>query len=171
MLAINDHIIYESNGICKVVDIKTMKLGRLDEHTYFIIKQINNYASTFYLPVDYDTSTVNLRNIHTQDEILSLIDSMPDCEPIWVDNERERGKLFLSRIESNDCKEIIKVAKSIYLEKTKEKHRRANQYDYKIMGMAEKKLYEEIAFVLGIDCNHVIRFIENRLGDVAGYCN
>ena len=166
MLNINDHIIYGSNGVCKVVDIKTMKLGKLDENTYFIIKQIHDAASTFYLPVDYDPATINLRPVHTKSEIISLIDAMPDCGIVWIDNERERGKTFLARIESNDCFEMIKIIKSIYIEKTKEKHKRVNQYDYKIMNLGEKKLYDEMAFVLEIDCAEVVKFIKNRLSQI-----
>ncbi|HWQ10829.1 MAG TPA: CarD family transcriptional regulator [Holophaga sp.] len=165
MFNINDHVFYSSVGVCRISDIRAMKLGGAEEQKCYVLKLFKDPNSTIFVPTDNVELLRNMRAIMTKDEIEALIQDMPSEDTIWINNERERGTTFFEKARSCDSRELVKLVKTLYLERVnkKEKGKNLSTTDSRIMAIAEKLLYEEFAFVLNIDPKDVIPFIRERV--------
>ena len=161
MFAINDCVFYCNTGVCRIVDVKSQKVGGSEAKECYVLKPIFNSSSIIYVPIDHDELLNNMRPVMTKDEIHRLIQDVPGEESVWIDNERERGKDYLTRLRSCSSRELMKLIKVLYEEKLRKKGigKCLSSTDTKIMVTAEKLLYEEFAFVLGIDTKAVVPYI------------
>jgi CarD family transcriptional regulator len=165
MLKNNDFVFYNTTGVCKILDTRVVKFGGQEAQECYVLMPVTDPKSTIYVPTASEELLSDMRPVLSKEEIKNLIQSMPNEEDIWICDERERSKEYLAKIRSCDCHELVRIIKTLCLEKTRKKEngKTLNTTDTKIMTMAEKLLYEEFAFVLGISPKEVIPYIQERI--------
>jgi len=166
MFKVNDYVIYSSIGVCKIVDIRKEKDINSNEIEHYILQPVYSNKMTIKTPVD--NHKVAMRKVITKDEVEALIESMPEMETIWIDDYRQRIESFKAALKTGECREWIKLIKTIYLEK-KEKSavgKKLMKSDEDIMKAAEKLLYEEFAVVLNISPDEVVTYITEHVPQV-----
>ena len=164
MFKINDYVFYGARGVCQIADLRMVELGGMDAQECYVLKPLAHVATNIYVPLSNDEILGHIRPIMSKDQIIDLIDHMPDEETSWISDDRERSKAYAARVGSCDSRELIQLVKTFYLEKSHHsRSKRLSASDGKIMGAAERLLYEEFAFVLGIDPKEVLPFIQARL--------
>ena len=99
--------------------------------------------------------------------MLGIIDSMSDANFIWTDDGNEREHLYKEILLSGDRKKMLQVIKTLY---THARNQRANGRklhiaDEKVFREAEKVVYDEFAYVLGLKPENVLDFIKSRVED------
>ena len=101
----------------------------------------------------------------TINEVYSLINTMPHNESIWIEDINLRKEKYTKILKSGDNKQLVKLIRTLYLEKEKKKVEGKKLYvnDEKIMTNAEKLLHEEFALVLDIKVDEVLPFILGKL--------
>lgn len=101
----------------------------------------------------------------TINEVYSLINTMPHNESIWIEDINLRKEKYTKILKSGDNKQLVKLIRTLYLEKEKKKVEGKKLYvnDEKIMTDAEKLLHEEFALVLDIKVDEVLPFILGKL--------
>lgn len=159
MFNVNDYVVYQY-WVCQILDIKKLdysNMGFDKDVTYYIMKSVYE-KETFFIPI---TNGNSLREPISYDEAIQLIDSMPSLEPISKLNDEE----YRSIIHNYNCESYAKIVKSIY---AKNKYntsigKRLSIIDSKYFHLAEKYLYDELAFSLNITPNKVEEYISNRL--------
>ena len=164
MLSISDYVFYGTTGVCQITDIRAEKFGDADEQDYYVLSSLNTKSLTY-------VSTINkahlsrMRKLLTEEEILELIRKMPDEKYVWPKNDRERNDMFSAKLGSADCQELACMIKGLYLEgeRRKKAGKRLNSADTRTMSIAERLLHEEFAFVLGIEPNEVVSFIQKHI--------
>ena len=163
MFSKNEYIIYGSTGVCKIIDIVKKKFGFNKEREYYILKPAYDTNSTIYAPIDNDK--ISIRKIMTKEEVYDLIKTMPDNETIWIDDMNLRKETYNEILKKGNKKDIVKLIKTLYMEKLrkKEEGKKLNAGDEKIMNEAEKLLHEEFALVLNIKLDEVLPFILGEL--------
>ncbi|MBQ6579669.1 MAG: CarD family transcriptional regulator, partial [Oscillospiraceae bacterium] len=94
-----------------------------------------------------------------------IIDSLPDSDSEWIRDEKERLEAFKNLLESGTCKNIAVLVRSLYLHKKElaSKGKKLRSSDETTMQRAEKLLFGEFAWVLGINPNEVADFIKSRI--------
>jgi len=102
-----------------------------------------------------------MRPILTKDEVLSLIATMPDKEPLLIDDNRERSTIFKNTLRTRNNDELIIVIKTLYQEKqaTSDVNMKLTKADEYIMNTAENQLCEEFAIALNISPAEVVPYI------------
>ena len=164
MFEINDPIFFSGTGVCRITGIQAVKFGTMEEQECYVLKPVADPSSCLYIPVMNDEVQSDIRPVLTQEAVSHLIHMMPQEESIWISNDRDRCKDYLAKIQSCDSRQLIKIIKTLYIEKNiNSKTKRLNTSDAKIMSIAEKLLYEEFAFVLGIDPKEVVSYIRDRI--------
>ena len=163
MFSKNDYIIYGTTGVCKITDIVKKKFNTNTEREYYILKPAYDPNSTIYAPVD--NTMINTRKIMTLKEVYELIKSMPDNETIWIDDINLRKEKYNEILKRGDNVELVKLIRTLYLEKEKKKIEGKKLYvgDEKIMSEAQRLLHEEFALVLNIKVDEVLPFILGEL--------
>lgn len=133
------------------------------EREYYILKPAYDPNSTIYAPVD--NNMINIRKIMTVKEVYDLIKTMPDNKPIWIDDINLRKEKYNEILKKGDKVELVKLIRTLYLEKEKKKNEGKKLYvgDEKIMSEAQRLLHEEFALVLNIKVDEVLPFILGEL--------
>jgi len=159
MFNINDYVVYGSNGVCKVQDIKKDKDMSNEEVEYYILVPVYNERMTIKTPVN--NTKVLMREVLTKDEVSDLIKIMAKNETVDIEDIKKRNEAFRIGLRSGDSEDLIKIINSIKFEK-KEKEalgKKLNKTEEDIMVNARKQLYQEFSIALGIEFDDVKEYV------------
>lgn len=167
MFSIGQCVICGNKGACTVEDITTLDISGVDKaKKYYILKPVYISASTVYVPVD---SAASMRNILSKEEAEALIKEIPAIERLEIRNERFVEQDYKECIKANNCKELVKLIKTIYLRRQKrlEAGKKETAVDNKYFKMAEDNLYGELAVALNMERRDVSKYIFEQLDDLS----
>ncbi len=156
--------VYGTSGVCRVEDIRVMDYGG-GKKEYYILQPVFDLRSNLSVPVDSPAFSARARELLQESEILEIIDSLANTGTEWIKNDKERVAAFRNLLESGFCKDIAFLIRNLYLHKKElaGKGKKLRSADEAIMQRAEKLLYGEFAWVLGIEPEEVPGFIKKRL--------
>lgn len=157
--------VYGASGVCKVEDICVRDYGA-GKKEYYILQPVYDLRSSLSIPVDSPAFASHARELLEKEEVLEIIDSLPNTDAEWIRDDKERIETFRSLLEGGVRKDIAVLIRSLYLHKKElaERGKKLRSADEAIMQRAERLLYGEFAWVLGIDPKEVLDFIKNRIG-------
>lgn len=156
--------VYGASGVCRVEDICIRDYGA-GKKEYYVLQPVFDLRSTLSIPVDAPAFATHARELLTKDEVIEIIDSVPSAEAEWIKDDKERIETFRSLLEGGVRKDIAVLIRTLYLHKKElaAKGKKLRSSDEAIMQRAEKLLYGEFAWVLGIEPKDVVDFIKNRV--------
>lgn len=163
MFKVNDYIMYGMTGVCQIVDITKESFIDNLQKEYYVLKYI--YDNDTIIKIPTDNEKVPMRKILSKGEVTTLINSMPNSENIWIDDDRKRNEAFKSILKTGDIENLVKLIRSIYLDKEHKKSigKKSYKVDDEIMKTAERLLNEEFATILNISPNEVATYISNHV--------
>ncbi|MGN1159805.1 MAG: CarD family transcriptional regulator [Lachnospiraceae bacterium] len=164
MFEVNDVIVYGKSGICKVEEIGTISLSMADKkREYYTLCPIYQHEAVIYVPVD--NSKTIMRPVISKAEAKQLIEEIPKIQTVWIGNEREREAQYRSALSTCDCRELVKIIKTLYQRKKSRIRdgKKVTVVDERYFRMAEDQLYGELAYVLEIDKNQVADYIADSI--------
>lgn len=163
MFEVNDYIMYGMTGVCQVVDITKERIIDDLQKEYYVLKYI--YANDTIIKIPTDNEKIPMRKILSKGEVTTLIDNISDSETIWIDDDRQRNEEFKSILKTGDVDNLVKLVRSIYLNKEYKKSigKKTYKVDQEIMDLAERLLNEELATVLEICPSEVASYISNHI--------
>lgn len=160
-----EYIVYGTNGVCEVTDIKKMDMkGIPKDKLFYVLSPCNQKGSTVFTPVD-STKTV-MRKILTKEQAKELIESMPEVEELYFSNDKVREEKYKQCIRGCECIEWTKVIKTLYVRR-EEKVSQGKKFaatDERYLKMAEENLYSELSVAMGMNRKEVQNYIEEKLG-------
>lgn len=165
MFKVNDVVFYGVHGVCVIEEISEKKLfGSVGK--YYTLKPVCSNKSKVFVPVDREDKTVALRRVIAGEEINEIISELKNAESIWIPNDAERKPHFTEIIKHGTKKEIASPIKTVYEQRDKlaSKKKKMHAADERAFTEAEKILYDEFAYVLGIGREEVTQFIADTLG-------
>jgi len=164
MYKVNDYIMYNTTGVCKVTDIKQGKLFTDVETKYYVLHPVfENNASSIMISVD--NTKVKMRRVISEDDVAALIDAFPTIETGWINDNKLRCAKHKEYLLSGRCEEWIKLFKTLQLKKSEkvEINKSLSPTDEATMRYAEKLLYQEFSIALNIPVNDVGDYIMQRV--------
>ena len=165
LFSINDTVMYGSNGVCKIVDIRKENFNGT-ETVYYVLEPVDNNNSIIYCPVNADK--IRIRRLLSEQEITKLIQTMPDTQTKWIDNDQQRKEVYTDIIKRGDHRELIQLLKTLHF-KQEERIRAGKKFylaDERLMKEAENILHGEFAHVLHSTQDEVIPYIMGELEQV-----
>ena len=164
MFQVNDVVIYGHHGVCEITDIGTLLMPMADkEKLYYTLRPIYHKESAVYAPVE--NRRIIMRPVITRETAETLIRRIPEIETVWILNEKAREVQFKEAMHTCDCEELIKIIKTLYLRKQQriESGKKVTVVDEKYFRQAEDKLYEELAYVLGMEKKEISDYISKHM--------
>ena len=163
MFNVNEYVVYGLTGVCRITDIRNDEFTGDNEIQYYILTPVDSDNMTIMVPVN--TPNIAMRAISTKDDVLSLIESMPEMESAWNNDERARNADFKAALKSGKNEEWARIVKTLYLEKERRAviGKKLTKTDEEIFNTAENKLNQEFALALNISPGEVISFILERI--------
>ncbi len=164
MFNVGNIVSYGMQGICEISEIAEKKF-KSDVIQYYVLVPVFEKNSKIFVPVKNEILTAKMRRILSKDEILDIIESMPDNEIIWIENDNERKEKYKEIISGGDRTKIVKLIKTLYLHQQNQKQigKKLHISDERLLKEAEKVLYDEFAFVLNINRDDVLSYIIDRI--------
>lgn len=164
---VGDRIIYGSNGVCVIEEIKMIEVPHTDEEkAYYIIKPIYQECR-ISVPVD---TKMFIRPIISKEEALSLIDGIPqvDAQPYFNTALRQLQEYYEKKLSTHSCTDLIELTISLHRKKQQvlEQKRKFGAIDERYMKRAEELLFGELSVVLDIPKTEVKQYIASRLETV-----
>lgn len=106
-----------------------------------------------------------MRPILTAEEANALIDNIQGIDVMWEADDRKREEAFKEALRSCDCREWIKIVKTLYFRRKKRiaAGKKATASDGKYLHLAEESLYGELAVALNMQKEKVEEFINERV--------
>ncbi len=159
-----DYIIYGTSGVCVVDRIGTLdSLPTKDKRLYYTLHPFYSKGSTIFTPVDNEK--VLMRRVISKEEALQIIDEMQETECLWIVDEKRRESEYKETFRKCDCRELVKIIKTIYLRKQDrlKEGKKTTADDEKYFHMAEDSLYGELAVALDMDKAEVKDFVISRI--------
>ncbi len=160
VFVIGDYVICGNKGVCTVENITPLNITGVDkEREYYILKPLYMAGSTVYVPVD--SSKESMRKVLEREEAEKLIKEIPNIPLLVITNDKLSEQMYRECIKTNDCEELVKIIKTIYMRKQKriQAGRKVTAVDAKYFHMAEDNLYGELAVALNISRGEVENYI------------
>lgn len=160
------YVVYNGLEICRIGDLVKMCFDGINEKEYYTLSPADIKSSVYYIPSDKIEE--NIRPVLSKEQLLELIDRLPNTESEWIADKNERKYDFSSAIKSGDYNRIIPLMNGIYNEKNqREKNgKKLLNSDKRNFDTAVKLLHSEIAFSFGIEIDEAETFIRNRIKNI-----
>lgn len=165
MFQTDDYMIYGNSGVCQVESVGTIDTipGIPKDKIYYTLKPLYIKGSTIYTPVD--NQKVLIRPLISKEEAMQLIDGIEEIETLWISNEKQREEVYKEELATCDCKELIKIIKTVYqrMQERLAEGKKITNSDRKYFKIAQDSLYGELAIVLDMEKEKVEEFITERM--------
>ena len=164
MFKVKDVVVYGSQGVCEIIGIEDQKVGG-EVKKFFVLKPKDDKGATCYVPTWNEKAWGKMRRVMTPNEINSMIDSMPDKKPNWIDNENERKETYRQILASGDQAAIISMLQALFLHQKERQAegKRLHLSDERFMKDAEQLFYHEWQYVLNLDKDSLMAYIIERI--------
>lgn len=139
MYLVGEYIVYGTSGVCKVEAVGSMQMSGVNK----------------------DKLYYTLAPLYSKE----LIEQIPTIELLWVADEKRREDIYKTALRTCDCREWIKIIKTLYLRKISRiaEGKKVTVSDGKYLHMAEERLYEELALALDMDKDEVVEYITEHV--------
>jgi len=149
-----DYVIYKRD----VVKIADIKINGLNQQEYYVLIPVNDESLKIDVPIDNRLGY--LRSLITKSAVKNLIKKIPEIPLIETNNKLIENdyKMLMS---DGSHESLIKIIKTTYL-RNKERldnNKKVSDKDNYYFNLAEKYLYNEIAYTLGISYDDVREYI------------
>jgi len=159
MFKIGEYVVYKRN-VCKIKEIKEKHINNRD---YYVLIPIDDETLTIDVPVDNKF----IRNLISKDEIIKLINNMPNIPIIECTNKKIEND-YRDLINSEKHTDLIRIIKTTYI-RNKERldnKKKIGDIDNNYFQKAEKYLYNEIGIVLGMNFDDTKKYIVDRVTEL-----
>ena len=164
MYKAGDFVVHKIDGLCRISEISTLDMPDSDSSTeYYFLVPTESPSSKIYVAVGSGESS--LREPISHDEAVQLIDSLPEIEQLPVPNEKLRQSAYNQALIQNDCQTLFSLIKTTYARKAERlsRGRSATSMDERFLKSAEKALYSELSYALGMKPDKITDYITSRL--------
>lgn len=161
---IGEIVLYGKNGVCKIQDIAARDFGGTTA-TYYVLKPVFSDGSTIFVPAENQELIGKMKRVLSRDEICTLIQSIPQEETIWIDDENERKQRYQEILLSNDEADLLKLVKTLRLKRKDfaAQGKKLHAIDERFMTEAEELLLDEFALVLEKDREDILPLIMRQV--------
>ena len=146
-------------------DVTTMDMkGVPRDRLYYVLTPASQKGGRIFTPVDSEKTP--MRRTLTKEEATHLIDKIPEIEELWITNEKLREDKYKECMRSGDCREWIRIIKTLYLRKQQRnaQGKKVTATDERYLHMAEDYLYSELEIPLEIPKDQMVQYISERIG-------
>ena len=152
---VGDYLVHEGSGVCRIEDIDDMELmGKGSRKTYYCMSPVFKAGAKVFTPIV--GSTVRLRPVAGKDTISRIIDNIGDIECINETNERALQEKIKEVMAEFTPESMARVVKTVLIRKWNRlaSGKKVMAMDEKVLNLAGRKLYEEMAFALDEDVSY-----------------
>lgn len=164
MYNVNDIVMHKGAGVCRIKDIKEEKMIGSEKKLYYVLSPVyDNDSKTLYIPVDNDN--IKLRALLSRNEIIDLIRGVSLDKPLWIDNNIVRKNTFAQILSDGNNSVMMQLIVELKLKRDELTNagKKFHVTDEKVLREAEKRIYQEFAYVLSVPLDQIPEMITSYL--------
>lgn len=152
MFKVEEYIIYKRD-LCKVINI---------EKDYYCLSPVLDESLSIKVPTSNKFN--NLRYPLSKSEAEDLISKIPSIKQIQT-TDKLLENTYKELMKSNNHEDLIKIIKTTYLRNQERlnKHKKVGDKDLTFFNQAEKLLYNELSYSLGITYEECKNYIITKI--------
>lgn len=167
MYQVGDLILYESSGVCKVMDVSMRDLaGKNKEQLCYVLEPLYQNYTIFTL---VNTTKVFMRPIISKNEAEQLVDTIQTVQAKAYHNRvlRQLTQHYDALLKTHDCSDLVELTLSLHAKKQgmEQQKRKFGAVDERFMKRADELLFGELAAALDIPINRVPGYIADRANE------
>ena len=146
MYEIGSYVVYRSEGVCKISDIREESFGAIGaKELYYILVPQSNEQSTLFVPVNNEKLSSMIYRLLSADEINQLCAELSGKRMEWRSDIRTRNSYFRDILAVGDRVELILLANTVndHICSMIKAGRKPGFTDINALTRAKKMLYEE----------------------------
>ncbi len=165
MFQLNDVLVYGTNGVCRITDIKKVSFSGVKPRLYYILTPVYSTQSTLYIPAENEELLSKLRYVLSRDELNDMLSDAKTSKFEWDDNDRTRAEKSQSIVNAGMSSELLTLIKDLMLhrEELKVKVKRLHAADEKVLTLSERIASEEFASAFEMPITDATAFLESEL--------
>ena len=152
MFKIGDVVLYGIQGICAIKNIEIKQIGKtaLD---YYVLNPVFNENTSLFVPVDNEILTSKMQNILTKKEATQLLEKTGQIECLKIQDESVKRERYREILSSGNREDMVALIKTLRFEREERSklNKKLNMSDEQTLYKAERLLFNEIAYVFGIE--------------------
>ena len=148
MFEIGSLVVYRSEGICIVSDIREENFGAIGgKEKYYILTPLRDERSTLFVPVNNELLCGMMRKLLSAEEINALCDELRDTRMEWIEENRARGTEIRNILAVGDRAKLIVLVNTIMArsDEIAQKGKRITGGDENALRRAISMLYVEFS--------------------------
>lgn len=152
-----DIVLYVPHGVCEIVEISEQALAGAPAR-YYLLRPVDDARIALYVPTESEVLGARMRPVLSPAEIRALIHAMPEEAASGAEDAR-------AALTSTDPRTLIRLIKALYARRQARASSGKQPFaaDAHAMEEAERLLYEEFAYSLGIPRGEVLGYIHQEL--------
>lgn len=167
MYQVGERVIYGSNGVCEINEIKMIEVPHTyEEKAYYVMKPLFQDCK-ISVPVD---TKVFMRYVITREDAESLIAqiSQVDAQPYYNTALRQLQDYYETKISTHSCEDLLTLLVSLHRKKAAvlAQKRKFGAIDERYMKRVEDLLFGELAVALEMTKAEVRKLMIDRLAEV-----
>ena len=164
MYQVGDRIIYGSNGVCVIEEIKMIEVPHTNEEkAYYSIKPFYQECR-ISVPVD---TKMFMRPVISREEAQALIAHIPnvDAQPYFNTALRQLQEYYEKKLSTHSCADLIELTVSLHRKKAQvlAQKRKFGAIDERYMKRAEDLLFGELSVALDVPKSEIRTRITSEL--------
>lgn len=164
MLTVGSMVHYGLDGVCCVIGSVEKKYDGITSR-YLELRPHFRPGDSIYLPEENEALLNRLRPLISPADIREILARPLDAPCVWIEPEPLRRDSFKAALWSGDPRQLLQLIRTIHARKQDLAlcGKKLRSSDAAFLKDAERLLYEEFAYVLGIAPQEVPSYMENAL--------
>ena len=165
----DEHVIYASNGICTVEDVKKMSFIKGEpEKIYYILRPKNDKNSTIYIPEDNEMLLSRMRPPITLGELESIVKATEGSECEWIEDRKQRNLAFKENLANPHPAILLPIVKIILKKNAelRENGKKLSAADRDTFETAIRFIKDEFSFLLDGNNEKAEEYIKRAIGGI-----
>lgn len=165
MFSVGDYVVHRNSGICKVKEIAPLPMEDANpDAKYYYLVPLMGRGSEIFSPAN--DSNDNLRKVLTEQEANELLTAIPRLFDEPIENDKQREQHYKEAIRSCDCRELVKILKTLTARKQKRfaEGKKSTASEERYFKQAADSLYNELAFALKKDRSEIQQLLKAVAG-------
>ena len=114
MFEVGSRVVYRSEGVCTVSDIREESFGAIGgKEKYYILTPVREERSTLFVPVNNERLCGMMRKILTAKEINALCEALRNERMEWIEENRARNGEHRNILSDGDREKLIVLVNTI----------------------------------------------------------
>lgn len=165
MFKIGSYVVYKSEGVCAISDVRAEDFGTPGEQ-YYILTPLNDPKSTLFVPVANEKLTSLMRRLMSAEEINELAAAAREESMEWIADSRSRSNVFKEILALGDRRQLAVLARTLAerIAETLASGKKAGSTETGALRRAERMLYEEFSATTDISSpEDVLPFLRGEI--------